>query len=218
MRNLGHQLASLRARGASDPLPFAAWRKEDCDVRLEREVVEKAFPTDYSLLVRNLHKTYPPNNVFGSQSKLAVRGISLGCQAGETSFGLLGMNGAGKTTLLSVLTGDLRATSGEAYLAGYSLADPRTRTLIGYCPQVDPLLDLMTGYETLWFFGRIRGIDPASLHSKVNDLIAEVGLEKFKDVVCGKYSGGNKRKLSLAVALIGDPKLLFLDEVRQTVG
>lgn len=77
---------------------------------------------------------------------------------------------------------------------------------------MDPLLELMTGFETLWFFGRIRGIDPVDLKKRVDDLILQVGLLKFAHRPCGRYSGGNKRKLSLAVALIGDPKLLLLDE------
>ena len=71
----------------------------------------------------------------------------------------------------------------------------------------------MTGYETLWFFGRIRGLDPVELKKRVEDLISQVGLSKYAHKPCGRYSGGNKRKLSLAVALIGDPKLLLLDEV-----
>lgn len=70
----------------------------------------------------------------------------------------------------------------------------------------------MTGYETLWFFGRIRGIHPSALRDKVQRLIEDVGLLPFADKPCGTYSGGNKRKLSLAVALIGDPKVLLLDE------
>lgn len=70
----------------------------------------------------------------------------------------------------------------------------------------------MTGYETLWFFGRIRGFPSTVLKEKVQRLIEDVGLLPFADKPCGTYSGGNKRKLSLAVALIGDPKVLLLDE------
>lgn len=80
------------------------------------------------------------------------------------------------------------------------------------CAKVDPLLDLMTGYEMLWFFGRIRGMHPILLQQRVNSLIEQVGLLPFANKICGRYSGGNKRKLSLAVALIGDPSVLLLDE------
>jgi ABC-type lipoprotein export system ATPase subunit len=165
-----------------------------------------------SLLIRNLVKTYPAS-VLGGAPKHAVRGVSLACLDGER-FGLLGINGAGKSTILSILTGDLQPTSGEVYIAGKPLSDPATMSMIGYCPQVDPLLDLMNGYETLWFFGRIRGIPGEVLALRVDSLIQQVGLERFARKPCGTYSGGNKRKLSLAVALIGDPRVLFLDEVR----
>ena len=73
----------------------------------------------------------------------------------------------------------------------------------------------MTGYETLWFFGRIRGIAPGVLQRRILELVREVGLQPFAHRPCGTYSGGNKRKLSLAVALVGDPCVLLLDEVSQ---
>lgn len=164
-----------------------------------------------SLLIRNLIKTYP-SSLFGGTPKYAVRGISLGCYDGER-FGLLGINGAGKTTTLSILTGDFQPTSGDVFISGKPLSDPATMSMIGYCPQVDPLLDLMNGYETLWFFGRIRGIPIDILDARIKKLIKQVGLQRFALKPCGTYSGGNKRKLSLAVALIGDPKVLLLDEV-----
>jgi ATP-binding cassette subfamily A (ABC1) protein 3 len=106
--------------------------------------------------------------------------VSIALGVGER-FGLLGINGAGKvlsldtyctvsnkyiyygnfiamyqTTTLSILTGDIPPTSGTAFISGLPLSDPRTRESIGYCPQTDPLLDLMNAYETLFFFGRIR--------------------------------------------------------------
>ena len=70
----------------------------------------------------------------------------------------------------------------------------------------------MNSYETLWFFGRIRGIPEAILKKRIDTLIQDVGLSKHAHRPCGNYSGGNKRKLSLAIALIGDPQLLLLDE------
>eukprot|EP00607_Mallomonas_marina_P003029 CAMPEP_0182435118 /NCGR_PEP_ID=MMETSP1167-20130531/73830_1 /TAXON_ID=2988 /ORGANISM="Mallomonas Sp, Strain CCMP3275" /LENGTH=401 /DNA_ID=CAMNT_0024625795 /DNA_START=980 /DNA_END=2185 /DNA_ORIENTATION=- len=208
MRSLMVGWDSVRSKNASTvPAPKIA---EDEDVTSERERLQASEPEDFALLLRNLVKTYPPS-IIGGQAKFAVRGVSLGCPVGET-FGLLGINGAGKTTTLSILTGDLQQTSGEAYIAGLPLSNPTTRKMLGYCPQVDPLLDLMTGYETLWFFGRIRGMEPAILTAKIAQLVKDVGLSKHAHRPCGTYSGGNKRKLSLAVALIGDPRVLFLDE------
>lgn len=113
---------------------------------------------------------------------------------------------------MGILTGGIQPTQGEAFIDGKALSDPRTRSLVGFCPQTDPLLDLMTGYETLWFFGRIRGMPKDFLKKRVNSLIEDVGLSAHAHKPCGTYSGGNKRKLSLAVALVGDPMVLFLDE------
>jgi ABC-type multidrug transport system ATPase subunit len=142
----------------------------------------------------------------------AVRGISFGLKSGER-FGLLGVNGAGKSTTLNILTGDIPPSSGQAFIAGYSLLDESTKRYIGYCPQTDPLLDLLNAYETLWFYGSIRcSMTPSVLTRRVHTLIEEVGLTPYAQRPCGTYSGGNKRKLSLALALIGDPKVLFLDE------
>ena len=98
-----------------------------------------------------------------------------------------------------MLTGDLQPTSGEAFISGLPLSDPKTRQLIGFCPQTDPLLELMTGWETLWFFGRVRGMPPGALARRCDALIEQVGLKQYAHKPCGTYSGGNKRKLSLAV-------------------
>jgi len=142
----------------------------------------------------------------------AVRGVSVALQSGER-FGLLGVNGAGKSTTLNILTGDISPSSGMAFIAGYPLSDDSTKQYIGYCPQTDPLLDLLNAYETLWFYGRIRCSMPEqALSSRIHTLIDEVGLTLYANRPCGTYSGGNRRKLSLALALIGDPKVLFLDE------
>lgn len=162
------------------------------------------------LLLDNLIKTYPSLDA-RAKPKYAVRGISLACYDNER-FGLLGINGAGKTTTLSILTSEIEATAGQVYIGGRPLSDSRTMTMLGYCPQVDPLLELMNAYETLWFYGRIRGIDSSVLSQRIESLIAQTGLTPHARRPSGTYSGGNKRKLSLAVALIGDPKVLLLDE------
>lgn len=168
-----------------------------------------------TLLIDSLVKAYPTLEYRG-YPKYAVGGISLVCREGER-FGLLGINGAGKTTTLGILTGEIHPTSGNVYIGGKSLADPSTQQMIGFCPQVDPLLELMNAYETLWFFGRIRGIVPSKLVQRIQELIQQTGLTPYAHKPCGTYSGGNKRKLSLAVALIGDPKVLLLDEVSNLV-
>lgn len=108
-----------------------------------------------------------------------------------------------KTTTLGMLTGDIQPTSGAGFISGLPLSHPDTRHLIGFCPQTDPLLELMTGYETLWFFGRVRGLPSEELHKRCLELIGQVGLTAHASKPCGTYSGGNKRKLSLAVVSAG---------------
>ena len=83
--------------------------------------------------------------------------------------------------------------------------------MIGYCPQFDSLLDLMTGREHLEMFARLRGIPKSEIPQLVDKLLHRIGLHMFADKVSVSYSGGNKRKLSLGIALIGDPKVVFLD-------
>ena len=175
--------------------------------------IDESIETPYALIIDSLIKTYPALDFKQGKPNYAVRGISLACPEGER-FGLLGINGAGKTTTLGVLTHEIFPTSGEVYIGGKPLSDPSTQRMLGYCPQVDPLLELMTAYETLWFFGRIRGINSDILKKRVETLIKQTGLSQYAHRPCGTYSGGNKRKLSLAIALIGDPKVLLLDEVR----
>jgi ABC-type multidrug transport system ATPase subunit len=119
---------------------------------------------------------------------------------------------------LGVLTGDITPTSGLAYVAGHDVTGitpggvAHARKHIGFCPQVDPLLELMTGRETLIMFGKLRGIPPDDLQTTVLELLDQLTLTPYADKVSQSYSGGNKRKLSLGVALIGDPRVLFIDE------
>lgn len=214
VRKLGYSLEKIVLQLSAQSVPLDGVDNSrstmDADVLSEVNRLVTANPAEYTVLLRDFEKTYLPS-LLGMQPKCAVRGISLGCQSGER-LGLLGPNGAGKTSVFSILTGDTNLTSGFAYIGGLDVQSEETRSLIGYCPQQDPLLDLMTARETLWFFGRIRGIDPAKLSGRIERLIVQIGLTLYADVTCGTYSGGNKRKLSLACSLIGDPILLFLDE------
>jgi ATP-binding cassette subfamily A (ABC1) protein 3 len=125
---------------------------------------------------------------------------------------------AGKTSILGVLTGDTSPTSGHVYVAGHDVAGEerdgvtKARKNIGFCPQVDPLLDLMTGRETLTMFARLRGIPGDTVAKEVEELLDRLTLTPHADKTAGTYSGGNKRKLSLGIALIADPQVLLIDE------
>jgi len=123
------------------------------------------------------------------------------------------VNGAGKTTTMSILTGDKVSTSGSAFIKGHNVLDTTIRNkFIGYCPQFDPLLDLMTGRETLTMYAHLKGIRNTMVPGVVDSALKLLGLDPFADVVAKTYSGGNKRKLSLGIALIGDPSVVLLDE------
>eukprot|EP00040_Diaphanoeca_grandis_P001266 m.17961 g.17961 ORF g.17961 m.17961 type:complete len:1760 (+) comp11765_c0_seq1:218-5497(+) len=145
--------------------------------------------------------------------KRAVRDLSLAVRGNEC-FGLLGVNGAGKTTTFKMLTGDENISSGAAYIKGFDVTKDMTkiRQYIGYCPQYDALQDMLTGREILTMFAQLRGMRSADVKPAVDKLISFLMLEKHADKLSKSYSGGNKRKLSTAIALIGDPQLLFLDE------
>lgn len=115
-----------------------------------------------------------------------------------------GVNGAGKTTTLSILSGDIRPTKGEAFINGYSVIQnlAAAQKQIGYCPQFNPLLDLMTAREHLHMYANLKGVPKHDVKQVVNTLVQAVGLQKYVDRVSGAYSGGNKRKLALAIALV----------------
>lgn len=123
--------------------------------------------------------------------------------------------GAGKSTTISILTGLIRPTKGVVNIYGNDLNDDlhRIRQITGVCPQHNVLFPSLTVSEHLLFFGCIKGLSGSKLHNDVDKVIAEVGLTEKRHVISSALSGGQKRKLSLAIALIGDPKFILLDEV-----
>lgn len=149
--------------------------------------------------------------------KRAVRGMSVAVRQGET-FVLLGINGSGKSTCVGMLTGDTLPTAGSLVVTGIDISgnNPRgiveARKNVGLCPQVDPLLEGMTGRETLTMFARVRGVPKDSVAVEVQYLLELLTLTPHADKTTETYSGGSKRKLSLGIALIGNPKVLVIDE------
>ena len=142
----------------------------------------------------------------------AVDGVSLELVAGET-FGLLGPNGAGKTTTIHMLTGALRPDDGEVNINGST--DPTrayVRRQIGVAPQVDALYDELSAAENLSFFGRLYGLAGVRLRQRVNWCLGLAGLTARAGDRVKTYSGGMKRRLNLACALVHDPPVLLLDE------
>ncbi len=143
---------------------------------------------------------------------VAVDGLSLEVRRGEV-FGLLGPNGAGKTTTIHMAVGLLRPDSGTVTLEGLGApTDPAVRARIGVAPQALAIYDELSGAENLRFFGRLYGLAGTALEERVAGLLEFTGLtEKGRQSVAG-YSGGMKRRLNLAAAMVHEPDLLMLDE------
>lgn len=182
---------------------------QDQDVAAEKTLVDNMDPHDnkHAVVIKNLAKVYR------GKSTPAVDKLSLAIPKGEC-FGLLGVNGAGKTTTFGMLTGDVRMSSGTAYMQGFDIQTQRRKVQqrIGYCPQFDALVERLTGREVLTLFARLRGIPSSHMLTVVDQTIDHLNLGRWQDKLCGTYSGGNKRKLSTAIALVGNPSIVLLDE------
>ena len=129
-------------------------------------------------------------------------------------FALLGHNGAGKTTTISMLTGLLTPSSGECEVFGQDLFNDmdKVRQNLGVCPQHDILFDLLTPEEHLDIFCDFKGFDGKLKKAEIAKMIKDVDLVGGKDTIAKNLSGGNRRKLSVAIALIGGSKFVLLDE------
>ena len=147
---------------------------------------------------------------------VAVDGLSLSIRKGEL-FGLLGPNGAGKSTSVSLAVGLLTPDSGTVTIDGHgNPCEPAVRRKIGVAPQSLALYDLLTGEENLRFFGQVYGLSGAKLDDRVKWSLDFVGLTDRRADRVGGYSGGMKRRLNMAAAVLHDPELILLDE--PTVG
>jgi ABC-2 type transport system ATP-binding protein len=160
--------------------------------------------------VRGLTKTY-------AGGVEAVKGIDLDIQSGEV-FGLLGPNGAGKSTTIGMLTTTLAPTSGSAFLAGHDVEkEPLSARRASSVVFQDSVVDRsFTGRRNLDVHARLWGVDPAKATRRTTEVTGALGIADLLDRPVGTYSGGQRRRLEIARALISDPRVLFLDE--PTVG
>uniref|UniRef100_A0A8D0GXJ4 P-type phospholipid transporter n=1 Tax=Sphenodon punctatus TaxID=8508 RepID=A0A8D0GXJ4_SPHPU len=180
---------------------------EDEDVTRERQRIISGGGQSDILEIKELTKIYR------MKRKPAVDRICIGIPPGEC-FGLLGVNGAGKSSTFKMLTGDTDVTGGEAFLKGNSILSNihEVHQNMGYCPQFDAINELLTGREHLELFALLRGV-PEKEVCKVGEwAVRKLGLVRYAEICAGNYSGGNRRKLSTAIALIGGPPVVFLDE------
>jgi ABC-2 type transport system ATP-binding protein len=170
-------------------------------------------PSDI-ISVRNLRKSFKGRRGKGRAQRVeAVRGIALSVADGEI-FGFLGPNGAGKSTTLRILSTLLAADAGEVTIAGFDVrSQPReVRGQIGYVSQAGGADPLATGRENLLLQARLYGLDRDTTRRRAAELIEALGLEEFIDRFVKTYSGGQRRKLDIAVGMVHSPKILFLDE------
>ena len=178
----------------------------------KREVIIPILNNNnYSILVQNLIKYYYSkccccNKIY------AVKGINFGLEYGEI-FGFLGINGAGKTTTFKCLANEILPSDGNIFIENYdSRYFYKIKNSIGYCPQNDAFFEYLTVYENLEFFGLIKGAKKSKLELIINALLQQMNLIWFKNTLSVNLSGGNKRKLSVAISLICNPSIILLDE------
>ncbi len=143
----------------------------------------------------------------------AVKDATFHVRQGEI-FGILGFNGSGKTTLFRMMCGILSATGGKIMINGkiFSSRDNETKSQIGYVAQAFSLYDALTVKQNLAFFGGMYGLAGERLEKRIDDVEKLMGLQKYENLLADKLSGGNRRRLSIAVGLIHEPQILFLDE------
>ncbi|BFZ57177.1 hypothetical protein PYCC9005_004228 [Savitreella phatthalungensis] len=175
----------------------------DEDVSLEAQRIKSGDESDI-LQVLGVSKN------FGRVA--ALRDVTFGAKRNQV-LALLGPNSAGKTTLYSIIRGEIKPSSGDVLVAGESITSAKNaaRAALGVCPQFDAM-DALTVRQHLAFYARVKGVMGVHIQRDVETLITAVSLSDFADRQARDLSGGNQRKLSLAIAMIGDPRVLLIDE------
>ncbi|KAJ3244891.1 hypothetical protein HDU78_010370 [Chytriomyces hyalinus] len=203
-----------KANGGMDPVSESLMldSREDDDVRDERVRIDTGHHNPASpIIISHMRKVYSGRKGLGP--KVAVRDVTFAAESGVI-FGLLGPNGAGKTTLINILTGLYEATGGQAKLAGFDIKTQQAMVYnnIGVCPQFDILWEDLTVEEHLYFYARLKGVGRGNEAAAVQKSLVQVSLIALKHRLSKNLSGGEKRRLSIAIALVGDPAVVFLDE------
>ena len=158
--------------------------------------------------VKDLRKRY---GGFFKSTVDALQGVTFDVPKGQI-FGLLGPNGAGKTTIIKILLGIIRSSGGSASLLGHPAGDRLGRKRVGYLPENLQLAPHQNARTALEYFGRLSGMDYATIKSRGDELLEQVGLHGRKKESVKQFSKGMRQRLGLAQALLHDPELLILDE------
>ncbi|SDW27288.1 ABC-2 type transport system ATP-binding protein [Marininema mesophilum] len=162
-----------------------------------------------ALVIDHLQKSY--------DQKQALQGVTFSVKSG-TCFGLLGPNGAGKSTTMKILTGIIEADRGSVHMLGIDASEKGKglRQRVGYVPQSITLYEKLSAYDNLKFFGEMYGVRGKKLQQRIKEVLEQIGLkDRSKDAV-ETFSGGMKRRVNIAAALLHKPEVLILDE--PTVG
>ncbi|KAI2474243.1 ATP binding cassette (ABC) protein subfamily A member [Diabrotica virgifera virgifera] len=182
------------------------------DYTLDVEPVPREMRGREAIKIVDLYKTF--QHCQKPEIK-AVNGINLTIYEGHITA-ILGHNGAGKTTLFNILTGLTAPSAGTAYIFGHDVRDPNDmdaiRRMTGVCPQHDILFDNLSPREHLEFFAAVKGIHPSLIEFEVMKTLRDIDLTDKANSSSKHLSGGQKRKLSIGIAIIGDPKIVILDE------
>lgn len=200
----GHKVPKFMQRNrAIGSFAAASETKIDIGVLAEAERVSADGATDV-LLIQGVSKSYG--------TLQAVKDVSFGVARDEV-FALLGPNSAGKSTTYGIIRGEVRPDMGDVLISQKSITTERNaaRASLGVCPQFDAM-DALSVRQHLSFYAQVKGIPRKSINENVDKLISAVSLAPFADRLARKLSGGNQRKLSLAIAMIGNPDVLLIDE------
>ena len=173
---------------------------------VKKEIDKLNSQVELSTRIENLVKTF--YSCCGKRNVRAINHLYLGLEPNE-KFGLLGFNGSGKTTTFRAITNEILTDAGSVTLFNYNTKTnfERIRTMIGYCPQINPLFDFMKVKEIIKFYSDLK-----TCNESVETVCEKFGLEKYLDTYTINLSGGNKRKLTFAIAMMNRPSLLLLDE------
>ncbi|KAM9005575.1 ATP-binding cassette sub-family A member 10-like isoform 2-T2 [Sarcophilus harrisii] len=175
------------------------------------EPISPEFHGKEAIRIRNIQKEYK-----GKPEKVeALKGLLLDIYEGQITA-ILGHSGAGKSTLLNILSGLSVPTEGSATIYNNKLSEitdlEKIRKIIGVCPQCNIQLDFLTARENLRLFAKIKGIHPQEVEQEVQQILTQLEMKNIQDTLAINLSGGQKRKLSFGIAILGDPKILLLDE------
>ncbi len=165
--------------------------------------------------LKHIYKTYTSGVLWNKKSTVAVDGLSLTISQNQI-FGLLGANGSGKTTTCNLIAGVISASYGQVMINNqFNIVNHinAIRKLIGYVPQEDVMFDKLNAYEHLRLFATIKGVHRSAMQQQITEELERVGLIEHQHKMVTHFSGGMKRRLNFALAMVGNPKLLILDEV-----